>query len=119
MILQHSQDSAAHLDAHRLAFYAAANGVVEARWLVAAAYDRWRVSRGMVQWFGTQMRNINGVTCLIYVDSAATDEQRQEWDVNPIADQILNLLQQREINGVEPTIENLKAEGLYCPPVAW
>ena len=53
-------------------------GYEPARWLAAAAYDRWLSDAGLPQKFGTQYRSEGGRWILLPVDSSTTDEERGE-----------------------------------------
>lgn len=73
--------------AYRLARRAAEMGHRPARWLTAAAYDRWQMYQGKPQKYGTQIVP-NGERYRVWeVDSSTTDAQRAEWDVPPLAEQ--------------------------------
>jgi len=52
-----------------------------ARWLAAAAYDRWLMTGGLPQKYGTQFRFANGRWGLHEVDPTTSDEERARWDV--------------------------------------
>lgn len=54
MIYQHATCSDDYQTAHELAKAAADHGVAEARWLSHATYDRWQMSLGKPQTYGTQ-----------------------------------------------------------------
>lgn len=54
VILQHGEDSADFLAAHRLAVLSAILGHKTARWLLAASLDRFLMSIGQGQVYGTQ-----------------------------------------------------------------
>ncbi len=84
MILQHSQSGEDYRRAHELAQAAAHDGEGRARWLAAAALDRYLMSRGLPQKYGTQFRTIDGVWVLHEVDPTITDEERAEWDCPPL-----------------------------------
>ncbi len=54
MILQHGAEPEHYELAYQLAQQASENGVEEAEWLWQAAYDRWQISQGKPQVYGTQ-----------------------------------------------------------------
>jgi hypothetical protein len=57
-----------------------------ARWLAAAAKDRWLMEQGKPQLYGTQYV-MEGETWVLYaVDPAITDEERARWNVPPLAE---------------------------------
>jgi hypothetical protein len=87
MVFQHGADRAHVLRAHELAKRAAGLGSTRpARWLAAAAYDRWLMIAGLPQKYGTQFRFANGRWVLHEVDPTTTDEERARWDVPPLAE---------------------------------
>jgi tetratricopeptide (TPR) repeat protein len=57
-----------------------------ARWLAAAAEDRKLMYEGKPQKWGTQFKKLNGTWVLWQVDPAITDEQREAWNVPPLAE---------------------------------
>lgn len=72
--------------AHRLAARAAAAGHGAARWLAAAAFDRWHMYRGLPQRFGTQIVP-DGVGYRVWdTHPATTDADRAAHDVPPLAE---------------------------------
>lgn len=74
------------LRAHQLAKRAAELGSTQpARWLAAAAYDRWLMTGGRPQKYGTQYRSADGHWVLHEVDPATSDEERTRWDVPALA----------------------------------
>ncbi len=86
MLLQHSDSLDDYWHAHDLAKHGAALGHVVCRWLAAAAYDRWLVTQGKPQKFGTQSRMVDGRLELCVVDPATSDTERAEWLVKPLAE---------------------------------
>jgi hypothetical protein len=87
MVLQHGADRAHFQRAHELAKRAAELGSTRlARWLAAATYDRWLMSGGLPQKYGTQYRFANGRWVLHEVDPTTTDEERARWDVPSLAE---------------------------------
>jgi hypothetical protein len=58
-----------------------------AKWLVAAAQDRYLLSIGKPQIYGTQFKKIEGVWHLEPIDeTAVTDEERAKWNVPTLAE---------------------------------
>ena len=88
MVFQHGTDLKDYQRAHQLARKAAEMGYRPGRWLAAAAYDRWLMSQGQPQKYGTQYRDQNGVMVLWTVDPETTDEERAQWDVPPLAEPV-------------------------------
>jgi hypothetical protein len=57
-----------------------------ARWLAAAAKDRYLMNLGKPQLYGTQFkRDKDGPWYLYQVDPSVTDEERAKWDVPPLS----------------------------------
>jgi len=75
-------------NAHRLALSASELGHRPARWLAAAAYDRWQMYQGKPQKYGTNYVYDGRGDRLWDVDPTTTDEERAKWDVPPLAEQI-------------------------------
>jgi hypothetical protein len=84
MLLQHGPDRAHHQRAHKLAKQAADLGSQPARWLAAAAHDRWLMAGGLPQRYGTQYRAEGDRWVLHEVDPTTSDEERAQWDVPPL-----------------------------------
>ncbi len=57
-----------------------------AKWLAAAAEDRYLMNLGKPQRYGTQFRKTNGKWELYQVDPSVTDEERARWGVPPLAE---------------------------------
>ena len=86
-LFQHGETAADAYRAHTLAGDSAARGHAPARWLYAAAYDRWCMYEGRPQRYGTQIVP-DGVRYRVWdVDPATTDAERAEHDVPPLAEQ--------------------------------
>ena len=85
MLFQHGGRTSSYARAHELALRAADLGFAQARWLAAAAYDRWLMSRSEPQKYGTQYRSEEGRWVLWPVDPDTTDEERAEWNVPTLA----------------------------------
>ncbi len=87
MILQHGSLLEDYWQAHQLAKASSEAGHAPARWLAAAAYDRWLMHQGQRQHFGTQYFSMGGGPLRLWeVDRATTDEERARWDVPPLRD---------------------------------
>jgi len=86
MIFQHGQSLEDYARARDLATRAADLGRDRARWLAAAAHDRWLVHQGKPQRYGTQYRASNGRWVLDEVDESTTDEERATMGVPSIAE---------------------------------
>ncbi len=86
-ILNHGDEPGEARAAHELAQEAAESGWAPARWLAAAAFDRWCMHEGRPQKYGTQFVP-DGVRFRLWdVEPATTDAEREAWDVPPIAEQ--------------------------------
>jgi hypothetical protein len=87
-IFQHGDTPEEAWQAHQLALKAAELGHRPARWLAAAAYDRWLMYQGRPQKFGTQYVSDGRRQRLWDVEPATSDEERARWDVPPLAEQL-------------------------------
>lgn len=92
LIFQHGFVVADYEKANILAKKAVDLGDNSARWLFAATLDRFLLSQGQLQKFGTQFtQNADGDWQLVQpVDSNITDEERAEWDVPPLEEAVPN-----------------------------
>ncbi|MEZ5357243.1 MAG: DUF6624 domain-containing protein [Candidatus Zixiibacteriota bacterium] len=91
MIFQHGRDTTDYWRAHELALKAveldSSNNI--ARWLAAAAMDRYLWNVGKPQIYGTQTHLIDGVWTIEPIDTTAvTDAERAEWQVPPLSEAI-------------------------------
>lgn len=100
-VFQHGDQLEHYWQAHELALAAVDLGHgPPARWLAAAAYDRWLMRQGLPQKFGTQYRGQGSRYVLYEVDPATTDEERARWDVPPLAEAIARAEElTRELSG--------------------
>jgi hypothetical protein len=87
MIFQHGESIELIWQAHEYAMKAAKLGYRPARWLAAAAYDRWLMYQGRPQKFGTQFVPDGKRHRLWDVEPDTTDEERNDWDVPNLAQQ--------------------------------
>lgn len=86
-LFQHGTRLEHYWQAHELAMQAVELGHgPPARWLAAAAYDRWLMHQGLPQKFGTQYRLAGSRWVLHQVDPATSDAERTRWDVPPLAE---------------------------------
>ena len=87
-ILNHGDEADDAWQAHLLALRAAEGGYRPARWLAPAACDRWLMYLGKPQKYGTQYVS-DGIRQKLWdVAAGTTDEERAEWDVPPLAEQL-------------------------------
>jgi hypothetical protein len=91
MILQHGDGPDDFWQAHEWCMKAVALGCEEARWLAAASYDRWLMSQGKPQKYGTNFLPVylpTGAQWTLWdVDPRTTDEERAQWNVPTLAQQ--------------------------------
>lgn len=87
-LFNHGEHPEEARQAHELAREAAERGHRPARWLAAAAYDRWCLYEERPQRYGTQFVP-DGVRYRLWdVEPATTDAERAAWDVPPLAEQV-------------------------------
>jgi hypothetical protein len=90
MIMQHGVDSMEYRQAHEWARTSEEldSTRVETRWLVAATWDRYQMSRGEPQWYGTQSTRVDGgrgALVLYRIDpTRVTDRERKYRGVGTI-----------------------------------
>jgi hypothetical protein len=87
-IMNHGDAPQDARNAHRLALRSSELGYRPARWLAAATYDRWQMYRGKPQKYGTNYVYDGRRDRLWDVDPETTDEERADWDVPPLAEQL-------------------------------
>lgn len=91
LVLQHSESSTDVRLAHVLAVTAALKGQPTAKWLAAAALDRYLWDIQQPQVFGTQFKQLPGSeskwTMEPYDREALSDSVRAEWCVKPVREQ--------------------------------
>lgn len=87
MIYQHGDSKSDYKKANLLTKKAVQKGYDPAKWLYAASLDRYLVSQGKSQKYGTQYkRNKNGKYELFPLDLTVTDLQRKELNVPTISE---------------------------------
>jgi hypothetical protein len=87
-IMQHGDTPDDAWEAHLFAMRAVGLGEEQARWLAAAAYDRWCMYSGQPQKYGTNYVSDGHRQRLWDVEPATTDAERARWNVPPLAEQI-------------------------------
>ena len=87
-ILNHGDTADDARNAHRLALRASELGYRPARWLAAASDDRWQMYQGKPQKYGTNYVFDGRKDRLWDVVPNTTDEERGNWDVPPLAEQL-------------------------------
>ena len=85
-ILNHGESVEEIWQAHLLAKEAAKLGLRRARWLAAAACDRWLMYQGKPQKYGTQIVPDGKRQRVWDVEPATSDAERAEWDVPSLAE---------------------------------
>jgi len=80
-ILNHGESLEEIWQAHLLAKEAAELGLRRARWLVAAAFDRWLMYQGKPQKYGTQIVPDGKRQRVWDVEPSTTNDERAQWDV--------------------------------------
>ena len=85
-ILQHGNTPEHYLRAHHLAMVALAMGYDDARWISAASLDRYLLSVGRPQIYGTQFRTTDGITSRVepFDRLIANNPERQALSVPPV-----------------------------------
>jgi hypothetical protein len=92
MIFQHGDCPEHYLLTQELTQRAINKGSGMARWLYAAATDRYLMSLGQPQLYGTQARCYPETGCFLWpVDPAITDEDRADYNVPPLAERIAEI----------------------------
>jgi hypothetical protein len=108
-IFQHGDTPDDAWQAHTLARDAAQRGYQPARWLAAAAYDRWLMYQGKPQKYGTQYVADGRRQRLWDVEPATTDAERAQWDVPPLADQLRKAEEATKIDPPGPVPDDAPA----------
>jgi hypothetical protein len=88
MIFQHGDSAADFALAHQLCLKASELDPTNraARWLAAASQDRYLMTVGKPQLYGTQFKRDAGGPWYLYpVDPSTTDEERARWNVPPLS----------------------------------
>lgn len=95
LILQHGLEPKDFLAAHRLSAMAAVNGQRAARWLMAASLDRFLMSLGQPQLYGTQFEHNaeeNKYQLRLPIDDAGLlPFEKAFFNVPPIAERLAQL----------------------------
>ncbi len=87
-IMNHGDTAEDAKNAHQFALRSSELGYRPARWLAAASYDRWQLYQVKPQKYGTNYIFDGQKDRLWDVDLNTTDEERAEWDVPPLAEQL-------------------------------
>ena len=114
MVFQHGTSLEHAWQAHVLARTAAELGSrgtpqwYHARWLAAAAYDRWLVHQGKPQKYGTQYQAREGQWELYEVDPSTSDRERAEWGVPPLHEAITRAHERTELDPLRLHVDGLR-----------
>ncbi len=86
MVLQHGDGPDDYQRAHEWALEAVrlAPSDRRVRWMAVATKDRYLMSTGQPQWYGTQFRKVDGRWTLYDVDPTITDQERLKWNAPPL-----------------------------------
>ena len=85
-IFQHGNCPGHYQLANKLADKAMKLGYSDARWIYAATLDRYLLSVGKKQKFGTQYTSVDGCTYVLEpINPKTTDAERRRFDVPPLA----------------------------------
>src|SRR4030095_4837238 len=87
-ILHHGDTPDDAKNAHQFALRSSELGYRPARWLAAATYDRWQMYQGKPQKYGTNYVYDGRRDHLWDGDPETTDEERADWDVPPLVEQL-------------------------------
>jgi hypothetical protein len=85
-IFQHGDCSEHYQFANRLAQIAMDTGYEDARWIYAATLDRYLMSLGKPQKFGTQYTSVDGEFKLYPIDPTTTDAERAKYNIPPLSE---------------------------------
>jgi len=86
LILQHGNSPNDFKIANEFAKKAMIAGLEKAKWLYAATLDRWLLSRGKPQKFGTQFKKEGGRWKLIKpIDPTISDKERAKYGLPPLS----------------------------------
>ena len=116
-VVQHSQQLDEMKIAYDLAVEAMNGHAASADWLVALTFDRYKIMRGLPQWYGTQYATRDDKRCIYPVDPATTDAERALHSIPPIAEAYARVLTDAGKVGYEPTFDNLVRYALVCESV--
>jgi hypothetical protein len=87
LIFQHGNTTADYKKANELAKKGMEMGDERSKWPYAATLDRWLISRGKPQKYGTQFRkNKKGDWELGPIDPTTTDKERARFNVPPLSE---------------------------------
>lgn len=100
LIMQHGETADDYKLAHQFAEKAVTLGDETARWLYAATYDRWLLSTGKPQRYGTQIiqRDDGEYAVAGDLDPNVTDAEREKWHVPPLSQAVEKFKEKYDLN---------------------
>jgi hypothetical protein len=102
LLFQHGDEPEDAWRAYALAREATERGDERARWLTAAAYDRWLMYQDKPQKYGTQYVS-DGIRHRLWdVDPDTTDAERAAWNVPSLAEQLRKAEEATRIDPPQP-----------------
>lgn len=116
-VLLRSRDTDDLEVAYEFGVIAANNHVDRGKWLMTHAFDRWQLSQGNPQRYGTQLGP--GGACIYKIDEAVGDDVRTGWGAPTMAQTYASFLELRGLKGKSPNATTLNNLGLFCPDGAW
>ncbi len=119
VVLLHSDLAADIARAYELAVSSMNHHVPQGPWAVANTFDRWRISRGLTQSYGTGTGIVKGKPCMYPLDAAFTDDQRAQYDIEPVEKAIRRVLDAAGETSAPATWRELEKQGMVCKVEAW
>lgn len=113
-VLQRGNDPVLRLHAHEYAKQAMEAHIQNGAWLTAVTYDLLQLAYGRPQRFGSQMFTEAGRMCLFPVDASATDEERKQYQIRPIAETYRVVLDANGAGQAPATKASLDNGSLWC-----
>ena len=111
LLFQHGDTPEDAWRAYMLAREATERGDERARWLTAAAYDRWLMYQGKPQKYGTQYVH-DGIRHRLWdVNPDTTDAERAAWNVPPLAEQLRKAEEATRIDPPQPIKLTMRSGG--------
>ncbi|CAN5221876.1 hypothetical protein BH09PAT2_BH09PAT2_10430 [soil metagenome] len=95
-LFQHGETTEDYRLAHEYAKKAVDMGSNVTEWLYAATLDRYLISQGKLQKFGTQFEQVNGAWQQMPVDTSFTDKERISHGVPALKDSLQQFIKKYE-----------------------
>ena len=96
LLFQHGTTTLDFETAHKYAKMAVDMGSNVSKWLYAATLDRWLVSQGKLQKYGTQFRQVEGKWEQLAVDGTITDKERSKYGVPTLSEALKKFTEKSE-----------------------